>query len=38
LDENYVWAGTLNIDVADWNEVTFDIRELIAIFIAEDMK
>ena len=33
FDENYV--SVTKYDVADWNEVTFDIRELIRNFIAD---
>ncbi|MBU2995188.1 NifU family protein [Cellulophaga baltica] len=33
FDENYV--SITKYDVADWNEVTFEIRELIRNFIAE---
>ncbi|MDP5230590.1 MAG: NifU family protein [Cellulophaga sp.] len=33
FDENYVSVS--KYDVADWNEVTFDVRELIRNFIAD---
>ena len=36
FDENYV--SVTKYDVADWNEVTFDIRELIRNFIADGLE
>ncbi|ADV49395.1 NifU family protein [Cellulophaga sp. E16_2] len=36
FDENY--ASVTKYEVADWNEVTFDIRELIRNFIADGLE